>query len=382
MTTSAKRASRLGPFTRNAVGTSSAEAFMIIAISTILVTRGYLWATDYPQVGGGSLHIAHALYGGALMMLSLLVSWWLLGYGARLFCVVFGGIGFGLFLDEVGKFVTKDNDYFYGPSAEIMYVLVVVVLVLGRIMREIRPLSAHESLASAAAIAADGVARGLQPHRRELALRMVEKAEEDGADPETAEDIRRLLLGAQSASARLYKLQKWAPRLIPSFFRSPRWLPVVGWLMVTIAFIAVIGGSVGIAMNSIYYENKDVTFELHGAGIATVILLFSASVTLAFSLPAMIMRKRTDKIWPLHFLRYGALTFTLLNALVDFATEGFGALLNVAVGLFTLAIISYQIDVRAREARPRAHQEAVEAEVAAESKAHAPEPATAAGSAV
>jgi hypothetical protein len=35
-------------------------------------------------------------------------------------------------------------------------------------------LSAHESLASAAAIAADGVARGLPDHRREVGLRLVE----------------------------------------------------------------------------------------------------------------------------------------------------------------------------------------------------------------
>lgn len=75
----------------------------------------------------------------------------------------------------------------------------------------------------------------------------------------------------------------------------------------------------------------------------------------------MMMLRRTDKMWPLHFLRYGALTFTMLNALVDFATEGFAALVNLSVGLSTLAIISYRIDVRARVARPRTHEEALAA---------------------
>ena len=57
---------RHGPITRSSLGPSAAEAFIIIAIATILITRLYLQLTGYPQVGGGDLHIAHALYGGAL----------------------------------------------------------------------------------------------------------------------------------------------------------------------------------------------------------------------------------------------------------------------------------------------------------------------------
>ena len=105
-----------GAITRSSVGPSAAEAFTIIAIATILITRLYLRSTGYPQVGGGDLHIAHALYGGALMMLALLIGWLVLGFGARMVCVVLGGIGFGLFLDEVGKFVTKEQRLLLRPS--------------------------------------------------------------------------------------------------------------------------------------------------------------------------------------------------------------------------------------------------------------------------
>ncbi|ORA31291.1 hypothetical protein [Mycobacterium aquaticum] len=336
-----------GLITRNAVGPTSAESFVLIAIATILLTRLYLRLTGYPQIGGGNLHIAHALWGGALMMLALVIGWMVLGFGARIVCVVLGGVGFGLFLDEVGKFVTKDNDYFYGPAAEIMYILVVLILLGARVIRGLRPLTARECLASAASIAADGVARGLADHRREIALALVEKAQSQGADADTAGQLRDLLVGAGRAPDRLYRLQRWLPRLIPDVFRSPNWVPWVGWLLIAGAGVALVFEMLRIVIGRYFpdfYGEHVVAFRLAGTSPPAVILLASAVLTLLMAVPAMAGLNRTERVWPLRWLRNAALTFTFLNALVDFATEGFGALVNLSMGLFTLAILSYQLD--------------------------------------
>ncbi|WP_328354737.1 hypothetical protein OG976_24200 [Mycobacterium sp. NBC_00419] len=343
---------RRGPITRDAAGSSSAEAFVIVAIATILLTRLYLRLTGYPQIGGGDLHIAHALWGGALMMLALLTGWLALGFGVRVLTVVMGGIGFGLFLDEVGKFVTKDNDYFYGPAAEIMYILVCLILVGARLIRVIRPLSAHECLASAAAIAADGVARGLADHRREVGLQLLDQARAGGAPEADVEHVRALVLSAGHASDRLYRLQQWAPRLIPNVFRSPKWVPWVGWLLVAGSVFGLFFHTLGIVVGDYFYEDEHVKIHLAGKSPATMILLVTAGLTLAMALPAMIALRRTDKVWPLRLLRSAALVFTFLTALVDFATEGFAALINLSIGLFGMAILSYQIDVATRAAAP------------------------------
>ncbi|BCI52909.1 hypothetical protein NIIDNTM18_21870 [Mycolicibacterium litorale] len=342
------RRHRRGVLTRDATGSSSAEAFVLIAIATILLTRLYLELTGYPQVGGGNLHIAHALWGGALMMLALLVSWLLLGAGPRVATVVMGGVGFGLFLDEVGKFVTKNNDYFYGPAAEIMYILVVVLLVGARVVRDFRPLTARECLASATVIAADGVARGLADHRREIGLALLAQAGQSGADPHAVAHVRALIRAAESSGDRLYRLQRWAPRLIPGFFRSPRWVPVVGWLLVVGAVSGVFFGLLGIVLGGYFYQDEDVSVRLDGMTPASVILLVNAAVTSVIAVPAMIARRRTTAMWPLLWLRNAALLYTFLNAFVDFATEGFAALISLSIGLFTLAVLTYQIDVAVR----------------------------------
>ncbi len=59
---------------------------------------------------------------------------------------------------------------------------------------------------------------------------------------------------------------------------------------------------------------------------------------------------RSEGVWPQRWLRYAALIFTMLNALVDFATEGFAALANLGKGLFALAVLSYQLNLRIVEA--------------------------------
>lgn len=110
---------------------------MIVAfVATVVGTRWYLDATGYPQIGGGDIHVAHVLWGGLLLvagsMLVLIVD----GGRALAGAAILAGVGTGLFIDELGKFITASNDYFYPLAAPLIYglilTLVVVLLVLRR----------------------------------------------------------------------------------------------------------------------------------------------------------------------------------------------------------------------------------------------------------
>ena len=256
-------------------------------------------------MAGVDLHIAHALYGGALMMFALLIGWMTLGAATRLLAVVLGGIGFGLFLDEIGKFVAKDNDYFYGPARRgFMYILVVFLLVAARIVRDVRPLSADECLG----VGRRHRRRWCGPWPRQSPPRDRAAAGRDsragGADTSAVRQVESLLQSAGHASDRLYRLQQWLAKLIPGFFRSPRCVPVVGCLMV----LAAVFGALDIALGGDLYDERKITFTVAGMNATSFILLVSAALTAALAVPAMIGRLgHPDAVWPLHWLRNAAL---------------------------------------------------------------------------
>ncbi len=88
---------------------------------TVIATRWFLQLTGFPQIGGGDLHIAHALWGGALLFVAALLPIALAGRLVYRAAALLAGVGIGLFIDEVGKFITADNDYFYPAAAPIIY---------------------------------------------------------------------------------------------------------------------------------------------------------------------------------------------------------------------------------------------------------------------
>lgn len=110
---------------RRAVKRARAESYVLITLVTfaasVIVTRVYLELTGYPQIGSGNLHIAHVLWGGLLLYIAALLPLTLLNRAALTWSAILNGVGIGLFIDEVGKFITRDVDYFYPPAAPIIY---------------------------------------------------------------------------------------------------------------------------------------------------------------------------------------------------------------------------------------------------------------------
>ncbi|HEY2195493.1 MAG TPA: hypothetical protein VGH76_24770 [Actinomycetospora sp.] len=170
-----------------------ARSVRLVAVAfgvTVVVTRLYLVLTGYPQIGGGQYHLAHALWGGLLLLLGGLAA---LLWGNRWvhpLTAVLVGVGSGLFVDEVGKFITAHNDYFTPLAAPIIYVVFLAVLGLATLARRTH-LDQPRSRAYAAAEGLTEVADGpLTPAARDGLLADLDAMAADPARPDLAAHAR------------------------------------------------------------------------------------------------------------------------------------------------------------------------------------------------
>lgn len=137
------------------------EYFLIAAVATVLLVRFYLEQTNYPQIGGDYLHIAHMLPGGILMVVGIIMLITFFGNRAQSIAILISGVGFGLFIDELGKFITKDNNYFFQPTIAFLYIIFIILFLLFRLLSNHSKLQPDEYLMNAMNLMEEGIVRKL-----------------------------------------------------------------------------------------------------------------------------------------------------------------------------------------------------------------------------
>ena len=250
------------------------DTVLVCAIVTVLVIRLQLWITNYPQLGGGRLHIAHLLWGGLLMLIAvgLLLSYH--GPRVRRTGAVLGGVGFGFFVDELGKFITSDNDYFFKPAAGVIYVVFVALFFFTRWLRRRGELTPREALVNAADLLSEVALHDLDAREQQRALELLDRA--DQSDPLVA-PLRRLLSEVQCLPVRppgrltraarwirghYYRVidRRWFPRALRILFLVLGLLSVLQVLGLVLNVVVVAdGGDVNVSVDQAFDGIGDVS---------------------------------------------------------------------------------------------------------------------------
>jgi hypothetical protein len=332
------------------------EAFLVSAVVTILIIRTDLWLTHYPQLGGHGLHIAHLLWGGLLMVISIGTLLTFVGRGIRHTAAVVGGIGFGFFLDELGKFITADNDYFFRPALALIYVIFVALFLFTRMLAGHHRFEPREYLANALELVAESVRRPLDAYERRRALELLDRA--DPADPLVAETRRivsrlpegppariglltRVTAPLRDGCAEIAERRAWPTVLIVAF---------LAWAILSLVQVWVLVLGFGLHLGHAQPGfRSDSLGDLHAVN---VISLVSSVVSLVFVAVGVERLRRGDRLGAYRTFERALLVAIFVTRVFSFVESQLHAVFGLGIDL-ALLIALRSLTARQREADGR-----------------------------
>lgn len=295
------------------------EVFLFTAIGTVLVTRGYLAAAGYPQIRSGDLYIAHVLWGGLLLGLAAVMI--LVGLGSRIrwWAALVAGVGFGLFIDEVGKFLTSDANYFYSSAIAVMYALFAVSYLVVRIVLTHRHMSDARRLALASHAVTDQALGRLTAERRSGAVDLLDRLVVASA---SSEAIRGSLLAGPVDSGRFeLSLSTFRYRLgrVIDGFMSARFLQITGYALLVLWTIVSMTAYLTFLILVIAGEEAGDFYDV-------LLLVTSLSAGLAITCGLILIPARAQRRVGLQLMQFGLLVDLLFTEFSTFRDQQFGAL--------------------------------------------------------
>lgn len=327
------------------------ESFLVAAVASILTIRLFLRLTGYPQLGGGGLHIAHMLWGGLLMLASIVMLLSLLGKRSEFLGAVTGGIGFGMFIDEVGKFVTSDNDYFFRPAISIMYVIFILLFITGRALQSRGQFSSREYLLNALHEMEEVALDDLDEEERKRALAYLEQSEPHNPLVAALKEslthanlsamprpglISRLKLLVRNFYRRIVCLN-WFTRSLITFF--------IGQLLFKLLYVFVLIFFVGLRRDEI------LDWRIFGrvAGQMRVLSAFDwmaigFSLLSGFFVLCGVVQLRRSRLFAYRMFERSILVSIFLSQVFAFYKEQFSALAGLLANIVILLALRFMIE--------------------------------------
>ena len=339
-------------FIRNFEAGTYLESFLVAAIASLLAIRLFLQLTGYPQIGGGGLHIAHMLWGGLLMLASIIILLSFLGKAAVRLAAILGGVGFGTFIDEVGKFVTSDNNYFYQPAVALIYVTFVLIYLAMRAIQTKQNYSPQEYLVNALRETGEAALHDLDEEERRRSLLYLERSAPDNPLVAALRDslARTTAVPVLANPWQLTRI-KLLIKSLYHYVSGFRWFPlvVVGFfvaqLIINVVYAFVLVFFVGLGWEDILdvrvlgrvaERMKNLSF-IDSAEIGSSLLS-------GFFVLCGVIRIRRSKLLAFRMFERSILVSIFLTQVFAFYKEQFSALLGLFLNIAVLVALRFMIE--------------------------------------
>jgi len=325
----------LRPFVRNVDAPVLFESFFVAAVASLLGIRAFLEFAGYPQIGSNGLHIAHVLFGGALMLVAMLLQIGFIDRPTEQASAVIGGLGFGTFIDEIGKFVTSDNNYLYQPAVALIYASFVIAFLVTRTFVGQRRLGQREALANAMRLLAAESDGAIEPPERARIVRLLDRATQDSARTRLAREYLATLRSEREQPGIVERIRERFAKAYETVMAAP-WANLaltVG--VIAYAVIAVIGvGAVAVLTAGPATTN---------ASAATVIQ-FLSTIAGAALIARGVISLPSSRFAAYRWFRRGILVWILITQVFVFYSSQFAGLGGLVADLIAYGSLRYAIE--------------------------------------
>ena len=327
-------------FVRNTDAGRFLESFLVSGVAAGLGIRVYLELAGYPQLGGRGLHIAHMLWGGLLMTLALILLLAFLGRRVQHLAAIIAGLGFGTFIDELGKFITSDNNYFFQPTIALIYVIFVLLFLGFRILQQ-RQLSPEECLLNGLDLVKEVLLQADAPARRDQALLLLRAS---GSRLPLVSALEAALQQLAIAPSKRGVLAILESRLRAVYHRVVAWR----WFHRAVEVVFVVHATFFIVftLGLIVFDPQFTLTDPH-LSVADAGQLF-ASVLSSLLIVVGVLTLFRSRLAAYHWFRRAILVSIFLIQVFAFYTEQLAALVGLAVDLVLLAALDYMIQEEQR----------------------------------
>ncbi|CAN5192498.1 hypothetical protein BH11PAT1_BH11PAT1_4660 [soil metagenome] len=233
-------------FIRNLEAEDLLENFLVSAVVSLLSIRFYLSLTHYPTLGHGSFHIAHMLWGGLFMLVGIIILLSFLNRPMMRVAAIVGGIGFGAFIDELGKFITSDNNYFFKPTIALIYVVFVLIYLSIKALPRFRKISETEYLINAIEMTKEAIINDLDHEEKQLALSYLSKSHQHSP---ITKALTSLLIELDTIPPPPLNITTLLRKWIRETYN---WLLASQWFLITIV-IAIVFQAMGSLLTTFYF---------------------------------------------------------------------------------------------------------------------------------
>jgi len=315
-------------FIRNIEADTYREYFLVAAIVSIFVIRVYLRFTHYPIIGSGEFHIAHLLWGGFFMMAALLILLSFLNQKAAAVSAILGGIGFGAFIDELGKFITADNNYFYQPTIALIYIVFVLLFLISRFIPRYRPFSQREYLVNAIEMIKESAINDFDEEEEKRAVEYLKNCDPNNPIVKALKQLLTKLEVEESPPPGI--MTKFRRALRVNYYRVAHAGFVINIVIIFLVLqtVATITNVAAISTNHPVLNFSELG-QLYSSILAGIFVVFGC------------LALRFSRVEAYRFFRISVLVTIFLTEFFIFMHLGWYTIIGLLINVFTLFVINY-----------------------------------------